>query len=89
MCCGCYEEYGSPNARHEETDRLVELLPSVNPFGALHIVVDDWNLEDEHIEFCKGQPDAEDIDLEVADIMLRMTVEQRATAMGIVDGYCR
>lgn len=60
--------------------------------GAVHIVTDDDNLEDEHLEFCAKEiaddkhwsfetEGAREAAKRVCDLMTPMTVKQRATAL--------
>jgi len=57
MCMGCYEKYGSPSIVNEKTERAAELIGRVYEWNAVggnaHIVLDDWNLEDEHVAWCR------------------------------------
>lgn len=59
MCLGCYAERGFPKIISEKTIRAAALAARVYEFsgvgGNLHIVLDDWNLEDSNIEFCSKQ----------------------------------
>jgi hypothetical protein len=67
MCHACYVEYGSPTLDTTAIRAVAPLADVVYAFscvgGNLHIVLDDWNLEDENLEFCqqcldrKGLPD--------------------------------
>lgn len=56
MCEGCYEDYGRPTIVTDRTLAAAELIRQVYEYsivgGNLHIVVDDWNLEDDDLEFC-------------------------------------
>jgi hypothetical protein len=48
--------------------------------GALHIVLDDGNCEDEHIWWCveNSIPEDQDVDaLEIAVMLLRLSVDER------------
>ncbi len=58
MCDGCWDEYGKPDIVNEKTEAALALVrqvyaaPRGGAGGRLHIVLDDWNLEDEHIYWC-------------------------------------
>jgi hypothetical protein len=56
MCEGCYEEYGRPAIITDRTLAAAELVRQVYDYsgvgGNLHIVLDDWNIEDDNLEFC-------------------------------------
>ncbi|MHC4648914.1 MAG: hypothetical protein ACYTBJ_25960 [Planctomycetota bacterium] len=61
--------------------------------GMLHIVTDDWNLEDHHVESCltmQGEPPGRPFD-EIESLayvaLIRLTVEERASALAIADGF--
>ena len=56
MCETCWREYGSPQIINPLIRRAEKLIARVYEHGSvggnLHIVIDDWNIEDEHIKFC-------------------------------------
>lgn len=58
MCRGCWEEYGSPMFLSDRVCKAAVLIEKVyeqvggGVGGNLHIVVDDWNLEDDSIKWC-------------------------------------
>jgi hypothetical protein len=101
MCTECWEEYGEPMLRSPEIERTAELVKAVydHPEGSmggdLHIVLDDWNIETEHIEFCAGEigrndrasPELLAIESELVDLLLPMSEEERASALGLAEGY--
>lgn len=97
MCCDCWERYGRepPGPRARLVAELVKLL--VPGGGNAHVVVDDWNVEDRHIEYCLAHTIPENAH-ELSDAQLRhevtalialkaLPVEQRAAALAVVDGY--
>ncbi len=59
--------------------------------GALHIVVDDGNIEDHHIQFCRnealerGDPEG----VRIADLLLQMSKTQRKEVAATHEGYQR
>lgn len=66
--------------------------------GNLHIAVDDWNLEDEHLESCaefieesvtEGEAGKEQISAERACLssLKMMTLDERVSAVAIADGF--
>ena len=61
MCEECWDEYGRPDIVNEKTEHALALVRQVydaplgGAGGRLHIVLDDWNLEDEHIYWCLSQ----------------------------------
>lgn len=58
MCLSCWKEAGSPTELPENVDELIQLIKELyatemgGAGGPLHIVLDDWNLEDDNIEWC-------------------------------------
>lgn len=58
---------------------MAKLCAAQDEFGALHIVVSDGNLEDEHIEFCLQSDDITEEETKFARKLLEeYTEEQRA-----------
>jgi hypothetical protein len=54
--------------------------------GGMHIATDDWNIDDESLEFCKSQITTRDEQL--CYIALKNLTEcQRATALALFEGY--
>jgi hypothetical protein len=107
MCYGCYEDYGFPALVSDKTLAAADLVKRLFDLscvgGNLHIVVDDWNIEDSNLAFCAecvarsvaGKPgrydttDPETVAAEVACLsaLQALTIEERATALAIYDGY--
>ena len=85
MCINCYECYGAPKPDAAALS-LVPLLAGVSPFGGLHIVVADWNIEDDNLEWCMERDDLSDAEKLAAKAMLALSVEQRAAALAVHDG---
>lgn len=80
MCLGCWESEGRPFAITDAVREWAPKFEAANPFGALHIVVDDWNLDDGNLEVCRA--DADPSEIELIDALQRMTWEERwATAI--------
>jgi len=56
MCYGCWEECEKPKIDNEKVRAAVPLIAAVYELactgGNLHIVLDDWNIEDGNLEFC-------------------------------------
>lgn len=85
MCISCYQEYGSPTKATPAVMAIIDDLGSADPFGKLHIIVDDWNLDDEDIDFCVN--DASGTERELALRLKALDLHERATAMAIVEGF--
>jgi hypothetical protein len=56
MCSGCWEDYGKPELNSPEIQYALRAVQEVYEYscvgGGLHIVLDDWNLEDSSVEWC-------------------------------------
>jgi len=93
MCEKCWSEYGSPATWNANTKRafdLVRIIYETEPTGApLHVVLDDWNLEDGHIaiyEEALTGPDAVSAHAaqaakELVPLFLAMPIEERAATL--------
>ena len=103
MCEGCYKEYGSPVIINEFTKHAASLIEDVfelsSTGGNAHIVIDDWNLDDRSIKWCLKEAIPENIcesnrkllfaeKIALTSLSL-ITVEERASALAIVDGYIK
>lgn len=57
MCYGCWEEVGKPTIDTTAVRAAAEAVAAVYEYscvgGNLHIVLDDWNLDDGNLEFCR------------------------------------
>lgn len=101
MCYTCYQKMGKPQIVNDKTKKAAELISVVYEYhgagGALHIVIDDWNLEDDSLVFCKKWIDSEDhkettedqrrAERECLAMLEQMTIEERASALAINDGF--
>lgn len=95
LCSGCWESYGSPELDSPEIQACRELIEELYRFpeggvgGNLHIVTDDWNIEDGNLEFCRdqvldesyGTPDQREVELQILDLMDRMSLAERASVL--------
>jgi hypothetical protein len=99
MCIGCWEEYGRPAIVTPAVEAAAEAVDDMYAIhavgGALHIVTDDWNLEDEDLNWCAS---AENLELQdkkrldeweqrAFETLRPLTIEQRATALALAHGY--
>lgn len=103
MCKSCYQEANSPNINNDKTieaARLINLLYfhdgcSVGGYG--HIVFDDWNIEDGHIDFCISQAkegafdfidkEATDFNIKTLEYFKTLTEDERYSALAIVEKF--
>lgn len=90
MCCGCWREDGAPILDNDRVRRIVALLSDADHYGALHIVVDDNNLEDSSLAFCRkwgaDHGNWTEHDEVLCAAMEAATFEERVSAMGVADG---
>lgn len=105
MCQSCFIEAGSPNVINERTRRVPELAKAIysapgGDVGAYaHIVVEDWNLEDENIAYClqcskEGGREGCDgltqkVCIEYLEFMLSLTIEERYSGMALYEGIIK
>lgn len=103
MCESCWIDYGSPAIVTDKTLQAADLIAAVYCYslvgGNAHIVLDDWNLEDEHVMFCMeevrsnqfGYSD-EQIEAELKCLLAlydMSSVDERASALAIFQGFVR
>ena len=102
MCYGCWQDYGQPTVWNAKVRAIQPLIAAVHRYnfggGNLHIVVDDFNMEDGNLEFCQRELDKggdgdspEQLAAEQACLTAfkSMALEERAAALGLYDGYWR
>ncbi len=103
MCLSCWRECGSPAIDTPAVRDAARASAAVHDFhgagGGLHIVLDDWNLEDEQVAWCLlpenlaqyGSPDpaerAQEIYAGLA--FLALTEDERASALALEEGWWR
>lgn len=90
MCCGCWKEDGAPTINTPNVLALAALFADdkTDHFGALHIVVDDDNLDDESLEWCKANTTDRwtDADERFYQLAKAMTHDERVAASGLYHG---
>lgn len=102
MCQGCYNLYGEHKIANDSVLRAAKLIEQVYEFscvgGNLHIVLDDWNIEDNNVEFCiraitenkfNNTPEQLAIENECALLLRGMRMEERCSALGLYDKFWR
>lgn len=107
MCQNCWTEYGSPSeitpAIRLTAAIIGELYEISSVGGNLHIVINDWNLDDSSVEWCKDRvlrikkgimekyddtdPEQLEIESRIINLLLPMTVSERGAVLALVDGY--
>lgn len=103
MCYGCYEKYGKPEIINDATKNAVILIEKVYDMscsgGNAHVVIDDWNIDDQSILWCLNKAISENIcesrdeliiaEKEALEALLALSIDERASALAIVDGYIK
>lgn len=97
MCRACWEERGTPRIKSARVRALVPLIRRVYDFdcvgGNLHVVLEDWNIEDEIIAQCWGAIVAEESQLKAfaevrcMEALLSCTLKERASALALYQGF--
>lgn len=95
MCEDCWREKGAPADWNEDIKTAVGLIREIYQYdGAgnpLHVVLDDWNLEDCFIKTDAIPPGTDILALEAAQklvpVFLRLTEVQRAAALAYAHDY--
>lgn len=99
MCQTCWQEYGGPKIKNNNIELAVWMIGKVYAKhlsgGHLHIVLDDWNLENESLTFCEKQIEDDDLsdmidgdyqtfkDIEhgIMAIFRQMSLDERASTL--------
>ena len=107
MCENCWDKYGhhiidtpAIQAAAETIRRLYEVAAGG---GRLHIVVDDWNLEDHHLDFCAGlierdpdwrdpyfgdeDPEQRGLEQACLQALRSLTLAERGSALALAEGF--
>ena len=90
MCFGCYQEYGRkrPGKAARKAVRLIAAVYAESDDGGrLHAVVDDWNLEDEHIQAALGDTAMSEAERDCARALDAMPLGQRAAALALYNDF--
>jgi hypothetical protein len=87
MCYGCWEDEGCPAIDNDSVRKAAEAAHELDPFGAFHIVVEDWNVDDGNIEFCMKEDDATEQELAWGRLLLSMSFDERLSALALADGF--
>jgi hypothetical protein len=104
VCYACWAEDGKPSELPENADEIVELInklyaqPDGFTGGPMHVVTDDWNVEDEIVENClrdinrgltAGAWSVETCGLawQIGKRLLLLTEDQRSAVLAKRDGF--
>lgn len=97
MCMLCWVTYGRPQINNETTRQAAKAIHDVYQYddsgGGLHVILDDWNLEDEYMERYNGHDEiyklATDFDKQLKaeeyclSLLKSMTIEERASSLAL------
>lgn len=96
MCLHCWQEYGSPSDWNEDIKTAVGLIKEIYQYdGAgnpLHVVLDDWNIDDEFLEVYEPAvadtaPEAVSAARELVPVLQRLSYDERAAALAYANGF--
>lgn len=98
MCEGCWADYGSPRDVPEDADQIVAQFEDLysrdhcSTGGPLHVVLDDWNLEDEHLgpwedERDPWPPDVMELATKISTRLRELPIDQRAAVLALWEGW--
>lgn len=73
------EKMDRPSITPEMVERFAAYYTANPTWGSIHIVLDDFNFEDDHVQWCVGwAEDAGDVEgAELARILVSLTKSQR------------
>ena len=102
MCYDCYaNEYGKPDIVNEATKDAAKLIDAIYGFhcagGNAHVVVDDYNLEDYHVDWCLNASLTDKSEMASAEqlkaeqeclrALKALSLDERASALAIHEGW--
>jgi len=96
----CWQKYGSPAILNDAVRDAAQAVADVYEWsvvgGALHVVLDDWNIEDEHLSRCaQGIEDPSRVESEeqlvkeryCLALFRKLSLEERASVLAFAEGY--
>lgn len=99
---GCWETAGKPSVINPKTIEAAKLIDDVyeetHAGGYLHVAVDDWNLEDHSLAFCKNcveenseayTEESIEAQTKCLNALTLLTTEERYSAMAIHNGFIK
>lgn len=95
MCQGCWTDYGRPAIDNERVRRAVAAVDALYEWhgagGGMHIVTDDWNVEDDSVAFCREriQRDGDERERQCLEAVALLTVDERASALAMKWGMVK
>lgn len=102
MCQGCYLEYGQPSLDSKEINHAAQLIRIIyqesGTGGPLHSILDDWNIENEHMEIHENLLTERERNYsdrlaqtsrDLLEIFKKMTVPERASSLARAEGFIK
>lgn len=100
MCYECYRKYGEPKVVSKQTKKAARLVAKVYEAscvgGNLHTIVDDWNIENRHLAFCKKAieenfhqltPEEQQVERDCLAALRALDIPGRVSALALHDGF--
>lgn len=87
MCISCWRQHGAPTIDNPKVRAWAFAAGLVDPFGAAHIVVEDFNVEDEHLHLCAQDERVTPLEAAWLAAGLGLSIPERASALGLFGGY--
>lgn len=87
LCAGEFERIETL-----EVAQCAWLSQRIDSFGAFYIVLENKNVDDEHIQMCMDRPDATKADRLFGSEFMKLTVAERISALALSNrlwGTCR
>lgn len=100
MCYGCWEEIGKPSIINDSVKEAAKKIAAVYDIhaagGRLHMILDDWNVEDEYIvsnwSYLADPENRENRDQEEAEFSClktfeKLTLDERYSALALFNEF--
>lgn len=97
MCYTCYTEYGLPKIDNSYVRNAASLIKKLMCASLhLHIILDDWNIEDEHLDYCNDlieKDNGETCESHLTEertcinALRYLSIYERVSALAIAEGY--
>lgn len=85
MCNSCWEFYGRPTYYGDVSEEYIQQTRELHPFGALHFIIEDYDVEDDHLEFCYNNKMLKPEEREWLDTFKELTEGQRCAVLAKAD----
>jgi hypothetical protein len=100
MCIQCWNEFGRVQIDSAAVREAAASIAKVYEFscvgGNLHIAIEDWNIEDDNLDFCaksirenvdEAGPEQLDAEARCLGLLRALTEDERASALAFHDGF--